>query len=337
MGKRPHVARALHVVLAAQRVHAHAGPAQVPRGHGQVRHAHDHGRALAVLGDAEAVVDGGVAAGGVEPRGLSQRGRGHAGGRLDRLGGVARLGDERPPARERDAVAALGDEGLVHQALGDDHVGDGVDDRHVGAGPQGQVMARLDVRHAHEIDAARVDHDEPRAGAQPPLHLRGEDGVRVGRVGADHHHHVRVVDGVEVLGAGRRAEGGLEAVAGRRVAHARARVDVVAAEGGAHHLLDEERLLVRAARRGDAAEGSRPVRAADALELGGGVADGLVPRHLAPRVGDPGPDHRLEDAIAVGGVAPGEAALDAGMPVVGLAVLERHHADDVGALHLRLE
>ena len=39
----------------------------------------------------------------------------------------------------------------------------------------------------------------------------------------------------------------------------------------------------------------------------------------------------------MGGVAPGEAALDAGMAVVGLAVLVRHHAHDFVAVHLRLE
>ena len=60
--ERAHVAGALHVVLAAQRVHADAVAADVAGGHGEVGHAHDHGRALAVLGDAEAVVDRAVAA-----------------------------------------------------------------------------------------------------------------------------------------------------------------------------------------------------------------------------------------------------------------------------------
>ena len=55
--ERAHVARALHVVLAAQRVHADAFAADVAGGHREVRDADDGGRALAVLGDAEAVVD----------------------------------------------------------------------------------------------------------------------------------------------------------------------------------------------------------------------------------------------------------------------------------------
>ncbi len=72
-----HVAGALHVVLATQRVHAHALAADVADGHGQVGDAHDHGRALAVLGDAQAVVDGRIAA--ARRTGAPQRARASAG------------------------------------------------------------------------------------------------------------------------------------------------------------------------------------------------------------------------------------------------------------------
>ena len=70
--ERAHVAGALHVVLAAQRVDADAVAADVAGGHGEVGHAHDHRRALAVLGDAEAVVDRRVGPGGVQPGGGAQ-------------------------------------------------------------------------------------------------------------------------------------------------------------------------------------------------------------------------------------------------------------------------
>ena len=129
------------------------------------------------------------------------------------------------------------------------------------------------------------------------------------------------VDRLEILRAGGRAERRLQAVAGRRVADARAGVDVVVAEGGAHQLLHEVGLLVGAARRGDAADRIAAVFRLDALELGRGVVDRLVPRHLAPRIGDLFADHRLGDAVLVGGVAPGEAALHAGMALVRLALL----------------
>src|SRR3954465_938818 len=50
-----------------------------------------------------------------------------------------------------------------------------------------------------------------------------------------------------------------------------------------------------------------------------------------------GADHRLKHALPVGRIAPGEAALDAAMAAIGLAVFPRHHAHDLLALHLRLE
>ena len=90
--------------------------------------------------------------------------------------------------------------------------------------------------------------------AQPALQARGEHRMRLARIGADHHDHVGQRDRLEGLRAGRGAVGLPEAVAGGRVADARAGVDVVVAERRAHHLLHQERLLVGAARRGDAAD-----------------------------------------------------------------------------------
>jgi len=61
------------------------------------------------------------------------------------------------------------------------------------------------------------------------------------------------------------------------MADARAGVDVVVAERRANQLLDEERLFVRAARRGDAADGVAAVLRLDAPELAGGVTDSPFP------------------------------------------------------------
>src|SRR5579872_366777 len=112
---------------------------------------------------------------------------------------------------------------------------------------------------------------------------------------------------------------------------------IVVAEACADQLLDQVGLFVRAARGRDAADGIPAVLGLDALELTCRMADRLVPADLAPRIGDLGPDHRLGDAVLVGRIAPGEAALDAGMAVVGLATLVRRHAQDLVALHLGLE
>ena len=52
----------------AKRVDADALAAVIAGGHGEVGDGHHRGRALAVLGDAEPIIDGAVAAGGVKPR-----------------------------------------------------------------------------------------------------------------------------------------------------------------------------------------------------------------------------------------------------------------------------
>ena len=201
---------------------------------------------------------------GVEPGGRAQL-VGRDPGRLGhRLRGVGRVGDEREVVVGE--LAALAHELLVVESLGDDHVGHRVDEGDVGAGQDGQVVGRLDVRAAHEVDATRVGHDQLGALAQPPLHARGEDGVRVGRVGADQQDHVGLVDRLEVLGAGGGAEGLLEAVARRGVAHPRTGVDVVVAERRPDQLLDDVDLLVGAAAGGDAADRADAVLGLEGLE-----------------------------------------------------------------------
>ena len=83
--ERSHIARALHVVLAAQRTDADALLSHVAGGHREVGHAHHHRGALAVLGDAQPVVDRRVSAGRVEPRGGAQIRRRNSGDRVRAL------------------------------------------------------------------------------------------------------------------------------------------------------------------------------------------------------------------------------------------------------------
>jgi hypothetical protein len=103
------------------------------------------------------------------------------------------------------------------------------------------VIVGLDVRRLHQRNRARIDHDEFRAGAQATLHLRREHGMRLGGTGADDHDHVGVLHRDELLRARGFAHGVFQAVAGGRMADARAGVDVVGAEGRAHQLLHQER------------------------------------------------------------------------------------------------
>src|SRR4029453_16429215 len=103
---------------------------------------------------------------------------------------------------------------------------------------------------------------------------------------------VRLLHRRERLRAGGLAERMLEAVAGRRMADARAGVDVVREQCRAHQLLDEVGLLVRAARGGDAADGVAAVLLLDATELPRRVRKRLLPANLAPGIGDLRADHR---------------------------------------------
>ena len=293
--ERAHVARALHVVLAAQRVHAHAFAAEVAGGHREVGDAHHHGRALAVLGDAEAVVDRAVA--GRWRTGARRRAARRAGTPViasHRLGRVLGSRDELVPLVERlgrrsarrrtssairPSVTTTCASALITATLV--------------PGRSCRWSSALMCGDCTRSMRARVDDDQLRAFAQPPLHARGEHRVAVGRVRADHHDHVGLLDRVEGLRAGRFAERLLQAVAGGRMAHARAGVDVVVAERRAHQLLHQVGFFVGAARRGDAADRVAAVLGLDALELAGGVGDRLVPAHFLPRVGDLLADHRL--------------------------------------------
>src|SRR5215470_15326802 len=110
------------------------------------------------------------------------------------------------------------------------------------------------------------------------------------------------------------------------MADPRAGIDIVVAEAAADQLLHQESFFVGAARRRDAADRPAAILLLNTLEFGCGAADRFLPGHFAPGIGDPLADHGLEDAFAVGGVPPREAALDAGMSAVRLAVLKGHHA-----------
>ncbi len=204
-------------------------------------------------------------------------------------------------------------------------------------GPQLQVLGGLDVRRPHEVDRARVDDDQLRALAQAALELGGEHRVAVGRVRADHDDDVGLLHRGEGLGARGFAERVLEAVAGRRMADARAGVDVVGQERRAHQLLDQVGLLVAAARGSDAAHRVPAVLLLDAAELARRVFEGLFPAHFAPGIRDPLADHGLRHAILVGRIAVGEAALDAGVTLVGGAGAVRDHAHHRFLLDLGLQ
>ena len=111
-------------------------------------------------------------------------------------------------------------------------------------------------------------------------------------------------------------------------------IDIVGAEAGAHQLLEQIGLFVRALGRAEAGERARAVAVADFLQAGGGAFHRLLPGRLAEMrqrvrridqiVGSFGDavlaDHRLHQALRIGDVVEAEAALDAEPVLVGRAV-----------------
>lgn len=144
MREGAHVARALDVVLAPQRIDADPAPSKVSGRQGEIGDRQHRGRALAVFGDAEAVVDGPVAALRVQPGGGAHLLGRHAGDRLDGLWAVLGARDELRPLVE--SLASRGHERRVGQALGHHHVRHRIDDRHVRSRLQLEVVIGLDMR-----------------------------------------------------------------------------------------------------------------------------------------------------------------------------------------------
>src|SRR5690606_11578285 len=117
---------------------------------------------LAVLGHAQAVVDGGVAAGGVQAGCAAQVGGRHARDGSRGLGRVFRAADELQPFAKGTVLAAGADEVVVYQVFRDDDVGQGVEHGDVGARAYRQVVVGLHVRPVDQFGAAWIDHDQAR-------------------------------------------------------------------------------------------------------------------------------------------------------------------------------
>ena len=118
------------------------------------------------------------------------------------------------------------------------------------------------------------------------------------------------------------------------MADAGAGVDIVIAKASAHHFLHQIDLFVGAATRRNGANASASILGLNSFKALGGIVDRLVPRDFAPGVVDAIADHRCGDAVFVGRVAEGEAALNAGVALVCLAVFVGCHTHHLIALHL---
>src|ERR1700730_12082536 len=100
----------------------------------------------------------------------------------------------------------------------------------------------------------------------------------IGRVGPDNHDHIRFIDRIEILGSGRRPEGGLQTIAGWRMADPRASIDVVVPETRANEFLDEARSSGLNVWGHNGSDPIVDVFRYDVFEFGRRIGKGLVPR-----------------------------------------------------------
>ena len=245
------VGRALHVVLAAQRVQPGALPAHVP---GDRAHRDQAARVVGagrVLRDPHAPVDDRGVGGAPQPRDLADRVGVHAADLRGALGRVL-LHDLRELAVVRDP---LGDELAVDPVVRDHLVQDPVVEGHVRAG----LELAVDVGVVGDPLAPRVHHDQLRAAPLRLLEEARRHRVVRGRVRAGEDRDVGVDDVAVGRGHRARAHALEQRRHARRVAQPRAVVHVVRAEPGADQLLEEVGLLVRALGRAEARR-SRPGR-----------------------------------------------------------------------------
>ena len=175
---QPGVGSALHVVLAAQRMQAGAGPADLAGDQRQRDQAARIVGAVGVLRDAHAPEDDGAFGACVGARHFAQCCRLDA---ADRLHLLRREILDRSRQR-REAFDVGLDVLLVVELLGDDDVEHGVEHRHVGTVPElhhlpGVALERL---------PARIHHDQLGAALGGLLEEGGGHRMVLGRIGADH-------------------------------------------------------------------------------------------------------------------------------------------------------
>src|SRR6478736_5315236 len=115
--------------------------------------------------------------------------------------------------------------------------------------------------------------DELRAALGRLLEEGRGDRMVLGRIGADDDDDIGVLALVERGGHRRRADALQQGRHRRRVAKPRAVVDIVGAEAGAHQLLEQVGLLVRAFRGAEAGERARAVAVANFHQTFGGAVE----------------------------------------------------------------
>ena len=228
-----------------------------------------------------------------------------------------------------EALRVVGDVFLVVEVFVDQHVGEGVDQSHVGAVLQRQPL----VGDAGGLDLAGIADDDLGALLLGLEDAAGDDRVTVGGVVAEAEDAVGVLDLTDRVGHGAVAEGHHQARDRGAVADAGAAVDVVGADDGAGELLgDVVRFVAGAARRPGQHDRIGAVFLLDLRQFAGGEGDRLVPGHGLEGGVARAADHRAlqtrRQDLGVVDEVPAVPTLQAQFALVGDAV-ERLGADDL--------
>ena len=193
------------------------------------------------------------------------------------LGGLQREGFE-TLAVFLQAVHPLVEKRGVRQALVENVAADGRQPDEIRAG----VRAQKEIGAARHLMLAQIGDDQLLAAQLVgALDARREHRMALRRVAADDENKVGLLDVGDRTGIAAVADRAEEARRGRRLAVARAVVDVVGADDGARQLLHQVAFLVRALGGGDERERVGPVRGLDLREAAGDQVE--APRPNSPR------------------------------------------------------
>ena len=291
--------------------------------------------AVHVLRDAHAPEDHRARRGGIETRDLADRLR------VDAADGRHRFGRELPHVLHERVVARrpVADERLVDEPFVDGDVEERVEQRHVGVGVELQIVGGM----AGEIAAPRIRDDQLRPALHRILHPRRRHRMVHRRVGADDEQNLRPGHVAHLIADRARVDPFHQRRHARRVAEARAVIDVVRSESGAYELLEEIRLLVRPFRGAVAGKRTLAVPIARVEEAARRGFERFFParlaKHLVPLLGIDDEvlvlrdvrlaNQRLRQAMAMLDVVEAVAPLHAEAAGVGRAVLPLHVEDAV--------
>ena len=267
------VARALHVVLAAQRVQARAGLSDVA---GEQRQGDQAARVVGpvdVLRDPHAPEDDGR----LRAAEVARHGADRVGIDAADLGGLLRGVAAHQLAQRLVVLGVPIDIVAIDQVLLDDGVHQRVVEGHVGTGLDAAVVAGV----VRQVAPARIDDDQLEAVLARLLEEARCDRVIGGRVRARHQGRLGVLDIAVGRGDGAAPDALEQGGNARRVTQARAVVDVVRPPGRADQLLEQVGLFVGALGAAEARHAVGAVLIADGGQLARHQVEGLVPAGLA--------------------------------------------------------